>query len=201
MSELDNLSLLIENEIHATHSISDETYAKIINVIDSVNDIHKPINCRDSRLKLILSLNPLSFKMFQYAVATMEQVLPEPKEKVINHISNVVLTKAFKYFPNNTEIYVAYAMRRIIDDRDKFIKECMEDKVINAENKSTWVGNYLSWLMFILILAVVINTLASLRRRVATEDEREELRQEGLNKGVNYKVNGGSSEVIDDRIN
>ena len=192
--QLNDLSLLIENEIHATHSISDETYQKILDVINEVEHIHEPLNVRDSRLKLVLSLNPLSFKMFQYIVAAMEKVIPEPKEKVIEHVSNAIIVKAFKYFPKNTDVYMAYVMRKIIDDRDGFLKECMEDKVINVDNKSTFTGNYLAWIMFIFIVIVFVNAGAKMYRRIVTYDEREKIRNEKLNEGIEQNINNINGE-------
>ena len=154
--ELDKLSSLIENEIHATHSISERLWQMIKSTVESVPNIRRPLTTSDKYVRSVMELNPLSFKLFQYMVSTLEFVLPEATNKTTYHISNVVLIKAFKYFPNNTEIYIAYAIRRILNDRDAFICECFEDKALNTINKSTLAGNLLAWLMMILLIGGLV---------------------------------------------
>ena len=195
-NQLNKLSEDIENEIHATHSIEDGTYRKIQEVIDSISDINKPLNIRDSKMKLILSLNPLSFKLFQYLIATMEKVLPEPREKVIHHISNVVLTKAFKYLPNNTEIYIAYAIRQVIDNRPEFVVECMKDKVINVDNHSTTAGNWFAYIMLIFIIGVIVNFASSIYQMKNETKERNKRIKLENKQGINYKVKEATNEAI-----
>ena len=104
-TDLNQLSMLIENEIHATHSITESTFMKIKQAVESVPNINEPFNIRDKHINSVMELNPLAFKLFQYLVATMEKVIPEAKDKTIYHISNVVLIKAFKFFPNNVSIW------------------------------------------------------------------------------------------------
>ena len=152
--ELDKLSFKIENEIHTQHAITDRLFDEIKAVVESNPDILKPFNIRDSRIKSVTELNPLSFKMFQYLVAVLDEVFPEVRSKFTQHIGNVVLIKAFKFFPDNTEIFIAYAIRRILDDREGFIKECYEDKVMNVTNKSTIAGNLLSYLMIMVFVGL-----------------------------------------------
>ena len=184
---LNKLTDDIEIEIHATHSISDSTYMQLQDVISTVGaDV--TINVRDSRLALIASLNPLSFKMFQYMIATMEEVMPEIDQHVIKHVANVVLAKAFKFFPNNTAIYIAYAMRRVVDDRDMFVHECMKDKIINVENKSTQSRNYGGWLLMIFVLVVITAVVAVMRRMYINKDIVDERKEYNKNAGINYKV-------------
>lgn len=187
VENLNTLSDIIENEIHATHSISDETYRKIQDVVEAT-DAKLPLNVRDSHVKLILSLNPLSFKMFQYLIATMENVIPEARRKVIKHVANVVLAKSFKYFPNNTDIYIAYSLRRIIDDRERFIQECMEDKVINVENKSQQARNFSGWLLMLFVLVVITAIVAVMRRMYINKDIVDERKKRGRLAGINYIV-------------
>lgn len=197
---LNNLTDIIENEIHATHSISDDTYRSIQDVVISVG-ANRPLNVRDSRLSLVASLNPLSFKMFQYAIATLEDVVPEVDRKVIKHIANVILAKAFKFFPNNTAIFIAYAMRRIIDDREGFIHECMEDKVINVENKGTEARNYSGWIVLLFVLVVITAITAVMRRMYINKDIVDERKEYNKNAGINYRsFKRVSKEQIDKLI-
>ena len=163
--ELNDLSLLIENEIHSTHSISDGAYMKIKQVVEAVEHINEPFDVRDRRVKSVMNLNPLAFKLFQYFVSALDNVLPETRSKVLYHASNVVLIKAFKFFPQYPEIFIAYAIRRIINDRDDFLKECMCDKAVNADNKSTRSGNMLAFIMFVLIIAVIITVIGSMQKK------------------------------------
>ena len=160
------LSNLIENEIHATHSISDALYSNIKNVVESIPDINKPFDIRDKQLTSAMTLNPLAFKLFQYFVATLDHVIPESQNNVIRHLSNVVLIKAYKFFPDYPEIFITYAIRRIINDRDEFINECMTDKIKNVENKSTKAGNLLAFLMFVLILGVIVSCINSIHNKL-----------------------------------
>lgn len=155
--ELNNLSQLIENEIHATHSISDKTYSKINDILNSIPNIHRPISVAKMDPQLMMKLSPLSFKLFQYLLANLDNVIPEAKDSTIQHISNIVLYKSLYYFPSNPEIFISYAIRRIIDDRDEFIKECHEDQIIEIENKSTLIGNMISYLSIILVFIVFIS--------------------------------------------
>ena len=155
--ELNNLSQLIENEIHATHSISDKTYSKINDVLNSIPNIHKPIRVVKMDPQLITKLSPLAFKLFQYLLATLDDVIPEAKNSTIQHVSNIVLYKSLYYLPSNPEIYISYAIRRMIDDRDEFIKECHKDQIIEIENKSTLFGNMISYFSVILVFIVFIS--------------------------------------------
>ena len=157
--ELKKLSGLIENEIHGTHSISESTYQEIKSVVESVPNINEPFDIRDNQLVSVMTLNPLAFKLFQYFVATLDHVIPEAKDKVIHHISNIVLIKAYKFFPNYPEIFITYAIRRIINNRNEFLHECMIDKIMNVNNKSTKAGNYLAFLMFVLIVGVIVSIM------------------------------------------
>ena len=96
--ELNNLSQLIENEIHATHSISDKTYSKINDILNSIPNIHKPIRVVKMDPQLMTKLSPLAFKLFQYLLATLDNVIPEAKNSTIQHISNIVLYKSLYYY-------------------------------------------------------------------------------------------------------
>lgn len=153
---LNELSKLIENEIHSTHSISDKLWSRIRQTVESVPHILEAWDIRDKQLKSVMNLNAVSFKLFQYLVAALDSVFPEAKDRTIYHVSNVMLTKAFKFFPDNTEIFLAYCVRRVLNDRDEFIKQCFKDKIINVENKSTVAGNLLAWLMLLVIIAFII---------------------------------------------
>ena len=165
--ELDKLSALIENEIHATHSISDKLWQMIKNVVESIPTIHEPLTIMKNQA---VDLSPFAFKLFQYMISSLKSVLPEATDKTTQHVSNVVLIKAFKYFPNNIEIYIAYAIHRILDDRDKFIKECFEDKLIKTFNTSTIAGNLLAcWMMIALISAIVFIYVSMKRRKTINE--------------------------------
>lgn len=157
--ELNNVSQLIENEIHATHSISDKTYSKINDVLNSIPNIHKPIRVVKMDPQLITKLSPLAFKLFQYLLATLDNVIPEAKNSTIQHVSNIVLYKSLYYLPSNPEIYISYAIRRMIDDRDEFIKECHKDQIIEIENKSTLFGNMISYFSVILVFVVFISII------------------------------------------
>lgn len=168
--ELNKLSSLIENEIHATHSISDKLWSMIRSVVDSVPNIHHPINISDKYTHSVMSLNPLSFKLFQFMVSTLDNVLPEASNKTVYHVSNVVLIKAFIYFPNNTEIFIAYAIRRILNDRDEFIKECFDDKMLCCTNKSTLAGNLLAWLILVAVVAALVVIYAGMERKKTIND-------------------------------
>ena len=95
----------------------------------------------------------------------LDYVLPEATNRTTYHVSNVVLTKAFKYFPSNTEIFIAYAIRRILNDRDEFVKECFDDKILNCVNKSTLAGNLLAWLLVVVIVAAFVFMYAGMERR------------------------------------
>lgn len=153
---LNELSKLIENEIHSTHSISDKLWGRIRQTVESVPHILEAWDIRDKQLKSVMNLNAVSFKLFQYLVAALDSVFPEAKDRTIYHVSNVMLTKAFKFFPNNTEIFLTYCVRRVLNDRDEFIKQCFNDKIINVTNKSTVAGNLLAWLMLLVIIAFII---------------------------------------------
>ena len=162
ITDYDELSQMIENEIHSTHSISDKLWQQLKTTVESVENINEPHNVRDKQLKSVMELNPLSFKLFQYLVSMLDYVIPEARNKVIYHVSNTILIKAFKYFPNNTEIYLAYAIRRLLNDRDSFIKSCMKDKEINAINKGTKAGNLVSYLLVVLIIGVIVSIVLKL---------------------------------------
>ena len=157
--ELNIISQLIENEIHATHSISDKTYLKINDILNTIPNIHRPIQVAKIDPLLITKLSPLAFKLFQYLLATLDSVIPEAKNSTIQHVSNIVLYKSLYYFPSNPEIYISYAIRRIIDDRDEFIKECHKDQIIEIENKSTLLGNMISYFSVILVFVVFISII------------------------------------------
>lgn len=163
--ELNKLSYLIENEIHATHSISDKLWSMIKSTVEANPFIKRPLTTSDKYMCSVMDLNPLSFKMFQYMVSMLDHVLPEATNETTYHVSNVVLTKAFKYFPNNTEIFIAYAIRRILNDRDEFVKECFDDKILNCANKSTLAGNLLAWLMVVVVVAALVLMYAGMERR------------------------------------
>ena len=168
--DLDSLSALIENETHATHAINGQLWLKIKSTVESVPHIKEPLNVRDKRITSVLNLNPFSFKLFQYFVATLENVLPEATTKTIYHVSQVVLIKSFKYFPNNTEIFIAYAIRRILNDRDAFLRECFDDKILNAKNKSTLAGNVLGWLMLVLLVGVIVSVSITIKKQMMNND-------------------------------
>lgn len=166
---LKELSELIENEIHATHSLSDSTYLMIKSKVESIEDINKPFNVRDKQIDNVMLLNPLAFKLFQFMVSTLDYVLPEANNKVIKHISNVILTKSFKFFPEYPEVFIAYAIRRIINDRNKFIHECMDDKVMNVNNKSTIVGNYIAFVFLLLIIGYIVSITNNINQQTMTQ--------------------------------
>ena len=191
--ELNQVSELIENEIHATHSISDPLYEKIREVVENIPDINEPLNIRDSRLKLLLSLDPLSFKMFQYLIAAMEKVIPEPRDNVIKHIANVVLVKAFKYFPDHTEIYIAYALRKMLNDRDSFIHDCMKDKINNIDNHSTTAGNMFYYIMLIVFVGFIISVIISIKKTKQDIKYGNKLERQQKRQGIYYTNNEKSS--------
>ena len=147
---LDNLSENIEREIHVLHDISHETYKRIIEAVNDNKSIGDPINIHDSKIILISKLKPFSYKLIQFLIARLNDV----SEKTLHHIISVVLVKAFKFFPNNTDIYLMFCIKRIDKDKDEFVKECLRDVVNRMDNeKKIYLNILLCFISFVVIIS------------------------------------------------
>lgn len=149
MNNLDDLSKTIEREVHVIHDISHETYERITNIVSDNDSIKNPINIYDSKTILISKLKPFSYKLLQYIIARLNNV----SEKTLHHVLSVVLVKAFKFFPENTDIYLMFCIKSIDADKDKFIKECLKDIVNRMDDeKKIYLNMLLCFISFIVII-------------------------------------------------
>ena len=167
---LDELSKTIEREVHVIHDISHETYGRITNVINDNDSIKNPINIHDSKTILISKLKPFSYKLLQYIIARLNNV----SEKTLHHVLSVVLVKAFKFFPENTDIYLMFCIKSIDADKDKFIKECLKDIVNRMDDeKKIYLNMLLCFISFIVIIAGLcfISKLNEKRKKRKVIDE------------------------------
>ena len=148
MNDLDLLSKNIEIEIHVLHDITPETYRQLSTIVESNENFNKSIEINDSNIISTSKLKPFSYKLLQYILERLENV----DDKKIHHIIRVILTKAFMMFPNNTDIFIAYCVKKLDEDKDKFIEECLDDvirKMDRAKKLSTTI-------LFCIITVIVI---------------------------------------------
>ena len=147
---LDDLSKTIEIEVHVIHDISNETFKRINDIINDTDSIKNPIDITDSKTILIPKLKPFSYKLLHHIIARLDNVT----EKTLRHILSVILVKAFKFFPENTDIYLMYCIKTIDNDKDKFVKDCLKD-VFNRMNneKKIYLNVLLCFISFVVIIA------------------------------------------------
>lgn len=149
MNNLDDLSKTIEREVHILHDISHETYERITNVVNDNESIKDPVNIRDSKTIIISKLKPFSYKLLQFIIARLDNV----SKKTLHHIISVVLVKAFKFFPDNTDIYLMFCIKSLDADKDKFIKECLKDIVNRMDDeKKIYLNMLLCFISFVVII-------------------------------------------------
>lgn len=149
MNNLDDLSKTIEREVHILHDISHETYERITNIVNDNESIKDPVNIRDSKTIIISKLKPFSYKLMQFIIARLSNV----SEKTLHHIISVVLVKAFKFFPDNTDIYLMFCIKSLDADKDKFIKECLKDIVNRMDDeKKIYLNMLICFISFVVII-------------------------------------------------
>lgn len=162
---LNNLSETIEREIHVIHDISQETYNRIFNIINEDTSVKDPIDINDEKTILITKLKPFSYKLLRYLIARLSNIT----EKTLQHIISVILVKAFKFFPVNTDIYLIYCIKRIDKDKDGFVKECLRDVINKMDNeKKIYLNMLLCFISFVVIIGSLcfINKVNEKRREV-----------------------------------
>ena len=149
---LDDLSNTIEREVHVLHDISHETYERIINVINEEEFLKTPVEADDSKTFLISKLKPFSYKLLQYLIARLDNV----SNDTLQHILSIVLINAFKTFPDNTDIYLMYCIKRVDKDKDKFIQDCLKDiKTRMNTEKKVYLNILLCFITFVIVIAGV----------------------------------------------
>ena len=149
---LDELSKTIEIEVHVLHDLKHETYSRLKDVIDMDPSIHDTIQVNDFDEDLVTKLNGYSYKLLYYLVMRLNDV----SDDNVRHIVSVVLLKGFKYFPNNVDLYLAYCIKQIDEDKDKFVKSCLKDVIHKIDNERKI---YLNILLAMIVLIVIIGGL------------------------------------------
>ena len=120
---LDKLSNDIESEVHAIHDISRETHESILSVVENNKINDEIIDANEFETYMIENLRPFSKKILQYIRVRLQDI----NKDLINHIINVILIKANRIFPNNTDIYLMYCLKELDNNKDKFIRKCLSD--------------------------------------------------------------------------
>lgn len=147
--DLNSISHKIETEFHALHgTVSSQTYATITNLVENNDLFNKVVEVNEDKTTLLSHLNPFSQKLFQIILNKLSNV----NEDMLEHVICVMLVRGFTMFPRNGEIYLIYCIKKIDEDKNKFVNSCLTDITKRMDD----VKNMLMKILIYFVVVVMV---------------------------------------------
>lgn len=147
----------IVNEIHTLHMITNTTYDEINKLVKQKEpEINYVYNIDTNYTEIISKLDPFNLKLVQFILSVMENTVPEMGNEQILHGLEVILFKAYKFFPDDASIYLTWCIWQLLNNMERFTKELQSDVLLRCDNskiKALNIGGIL--VLFMLIGALV----------------------------------------------
>ena len=143
---LNEFTKVIECEIYGAHELSADTIVKVIELVES-NPVSTPTHHVES------NLTPFDKALLATIAASLDDLKPSLREKILTNITTIGST----IFPENVNIYLAYALVNIKRDRKTYLTKVLDNSIKLYEfQEDIWLKLFIYFGTLLLIVGAII---------------------------------------------